>query len=147
MKMFCSDWSYLIRNHLSFLFIDFVFQIIYCKTNFTAKNGSDLCNFYSKLVLGNFLLGIIFLIFSIYFKLLTFHNNIVTVSEILNKGNSLKTRIQTTYPIDLFCIICSHFYYRKIENFDFLKTTERNKTFLCIFSYSKRFCIESWQNK
>ena len=29
-----------------------------------------------------------------------FNNNIVKISEILNKWNSLKTRIQTTYPID-----------------------------------------------
>ena len=50
-----------------------------------------------------------------------FHNNIVKISEELNKLNLLKICLQVTYPTD-FCIICIHFYYGKI--FDFLKTTD-----------------------
>ena len=38
-----------------------------------------------------------------------FHNNIVTISEKLNKHNLLKICLQITYPTD-FCIICIHFF-------------------------------------
>ena len=40
------------------------------------------------------------------------HNDIVKISEILNKWNMLKTCIQTTYPID-FRIFCGQVYYGK----------------------------------
>ena len=66
MKIFCSDWPYLIRNHLSFLFFFFFFfccffvgffvfcsQIFTLKIKFTAKSWSDLCNFYSFPKRGN----------------------------------------------------------------------------------------------
>ena len=39
-----------------------------------------------------------------------FYNNIVKISENLNKRNLLKICLQVTYPAD-FCIICIHFYY------------------------------------
>ena len=73
-----------------------------------AKNGSDICNFCSKLDFGKSGRKH-FLLFFMDFKLLMFHNNIVKVSEILNKENLLKTCLKFTYPID-FCIFCSHFY-------------------------------------
>ena len=62
---------------------------------------------------------IYFLLFFTDFKSLMFHNNIVKISEILNKWKMLKSCIQTTYPIN-FCIFCSHFYYgKKRENIQF----------------------------
>ena len=42
-----------------------------------------------------------------------FHNNIVKISEKLNKQNLLKISLQVTYPTD-FCI---HFYYGKKWNY------------------------------
>ena len=56
------------------------------------------CNFYSKLELffekkSRFF----FLPLFTDFKLLMFHNNILKISEILNKWNWLKTCIQPTY--------------------------------------------------
>ena len=53
MKTFFSDWSYLIRNHLSFCFCD-LFSKIYLKMKFTAKNWSDLCSFYIKVFFWHF---------------------------------------------------------------------------------------------
>ena len=72
-----------------------------------------------------------------------FHNNIVKISEKLNKQNLLKIYIQVTYPTN-FCINCIHFYYgKKGKIFDFFKVIDWNKTFLCIGSYDKWFCIKS----
>ena len=58
---FYFQWKYFvlidhIRTHLSFLFLFFFFFFfffssnIYPKINFKAKNWSDLCNFYSKVI-------------------------------------------------------------------------------------------------
>ena len=44
-----------------------------------------------------------------------FHNNIVKISEKMNKRNLLKIYLQITYSTD-FCINCIHFYYGKSEN-------------------------------
>ena len=97
---------------------------IYPKIKFTAKNWPDLCNFNSKVIFWNFCLRKYFLLFFAEFELLMFHNNIVKISEKLNKWNLLKICHQITYPID-FCIICVHFYYgKKWKYFDFLKTNE-----------------------
>ena len=52
-----------------------------------------------------------------------FHNNIVTVSEILNKWNMLKTCIQTAYP-SIFC------YERKENSNFFFKPETRIKLFV-----------------
>ena len=42
-----------------------------------------------------------------------FHNNIMNISETLNKRNLLKICLpEVTYPTD-FCIICIHIYYGK----------------------------------
>ena len=58
-----------------------------------------------------------------------FLNNIVKISEKLNKQELLKICLQVIYPTD-FCIICIHFYYaEKLKIFDFLRTNEENKTF------------------
>ena len=111
MKIFCSGWPYLIRNHLSFLF-SVLFSNIYSKIKFTAKNWSDLCNFYSKVIFWSFCLRKYFLLFFAEFKLLMFHNKIVKISDKLNKRNLLKICLKVTYPTD-FCKIRIHFYYRK----------------------------------
>ena len=89
-----------------------LFLNIYTKIKFTAKSWSDLCNFYSKVIFWNFCLWKYFLLFFAEFELLMFHNNIVKVSEKLNKWNVLKIWLQVTYPTD-FCMIWLHFYYGK----------------------------------
>ena len=84
-----------------FVFICFcsLFSNADCKINFTAKNGSDLYNFYSKLVLENKSIIYYFLLFFTNFQLLMFHNNyIVKSSETLNPWNLLKPCIKITYP-------------------------------------------------
>ena len=62
-----------------------LFSNMYPKIKFIAKNWSDLCNFYSKMIFWNFCLSKYFLLFFAEFKLLMFHNNIVKISEKLNK--------------------------------------------------------------
>ena len=88
-----------------------LFSNIYTKIKVTAKSWSDLCNFYSKVIFLEFLSKkIFFLFFFAEFELLMFYNNILKISEKLNKWNLLKIWLQVTYPID-FCIIWLHFYY------------------------------------
>ena len=89
-----------------------LFSNIYTKIKVTAKSWSDLCGFYSKVIFLNFCLRKYFLLFFAEFELLTFYNNIVKISEKLNKWNLLKIWLQVTHPID-FCIIWLHFYYGK----------------------------------
>ena len=64
----------------------------------------------SKMDFRNFFIRKYFLLLFTDLKLLTFQNNIVKISEVLDKWNLVKTCIQTTYPIG-FCIICSQVYY------------------------------------
>ena len=56
-----------------------------------------------------FILVNIFLLFFAEFELLMFHNNIVKISEKLNKQNLSKICLQVTYPSN-FCIIFIQFY-------------------------------------
>ena len=64
-----------------------LFSNIYTEIKFTAKSWSDLCNFYSKVIFWNFCLRKYFLLSFDEFELLTFHNNIVKISEKLNNWN------------------------------------------------------------
>ena len=89
-----------------------LFSYIYTKIKVMAKNWSDLCNFYSKVIFWDFCLRKYFLFFFAELELLMFYNNIVKISEKLNKWNLLKIWLQVTYPID-FCMIWLHFYYGK----------------------------------
>ena len=78
-----------------------------------------------------------------------FHNNIVKMSEKLNKRKLLKICLQVTYPTD-FYIICIHFYYGKSENTWFFKNSvTRIKLFLHGFALNHDkslqiyfFCIQ-----
>ena len=120
--VFCSafylKWNYfvLIDHILSETFCLFCFCVLfsnmYPKIKFITKNWSHLCNFYSKVIFWKFYLRKYFLFFLAEFKSLVFHNNVVKISEKLNKQNVLKICLQVTYPTN-FCIICSHFYYGK----------------------------------
>ena len=95
---------------------------MYPKIKLTAKSLPDLCNFYSKVIFLEFLSEKIVLLFFAEFELLIFHNNIVKISEKLNKRN-LKICPQVTYPTD-FCIICIQFYNgKKVKIFDLKKKT------------------------
>ena len=67
-----------------------LFSNMYHNIKFITKNWSDLCNFYSKVIFWNFCLRTYFLFFFAEFELLMFHNNIVKISEKLNKQNLLK---------------------------------------------------------
>ena len=60
------------------------------------------------------------LLFFAEFQLLMFHNNIVKISENLNKRVLLKTSLQVTYPAD-FCIICMQITRGKSESIWFFK--------------------------
>ena len=112
------------RNHLSFLFLRFVFKMLITGLILRPK-WSDLCHFYSKLEFWKTFNKYILICFT-DFRLLMFQNNIVKISEILNKKNLLKTCIQTICPIN-FCIVLSHLiYYRKSVIF-FIKKKNNNK--------------------
>ena len=94
-----------------FVFLCFcvLFSNNYTKIKVTAKSWSDLCYFCSKVIFWTFCLRKYFLLFFAEFELLTFYNNIVKISEKLNKW---KIWLQVTYPTD-FCMIWLHFYYGK----------------------------------
>ena len=55
-----------------------------------AKSWSDLSNFYNKVIFLIFCLRKYFLLFFADFELVMFYNNIVKISEKLNKRNMLK---------------------------------------------------------
>ena len=113
------------------------------KIKFTARNWSDLCNFYSKVNFRNFCFRNFSLLFFAELELLMSYNNIVKISEKWNKGNLLKVCLQVTYPTDI-CIICIHFFSaKKGKYWIFLKPMTRIENFLCIGSYDKRFGIKS----
>ena len=67
-----------------------LFSNMYPNFKFTAKNWSELHNFYSKVIFWNFCLRKYFLFFFAEFELLMLHKNIVKISEKLNKQNLLK---------------------------------------------------------
>ena len=52
-----------------------------------------------------------------------FYDNIVKISEKLNKRNMLKIWLQVTYPTN-FGIIWLHLLWEKVKIFDFLKTND-----------------------
>ena len=107
--------DYILSETICLFHFNVLFSNIYPKIKFAAKNRSDLCIFYSKVIFWIFWIFRLrkyFLLSYVEFKLLMFHNNIVKILEILNKRNLLKTCLQVIYPIG-FCIICIHFYYGK----------------------------------
>ena len=67
--------------------------------------------------------------FSIKFYLLTFLKTIIKSSENLNKGNLLKTCLQSTYPVK-FSIISSHSYMAKMKIFEVFKTDIQMEVFV-----------------
>ena len=71
------------------------FSNIYPKIKFTAKNWSDLCNFYSKM---KFCQRKYFLLFCVEFEVLMFHNYIVKNSE---KKNEQAKLVEHLLPSDL----------------------------------------------
>ena len=64
-----------------------LFLNIYTKIKVMAKSWSDLCNFYGKVIFWNFCLRKYFLLFFAELELVMFYNNIVKISEKLNKWN------------------------------------------------------------
>ena len=97
------------------------------------------CNFYSKLELFFEKKKSRFFFLPLFtdFKLLMFHNNILKISELLNKWNLLKTCIQSTY-LSIFANFAAIFTKGKIGIFSnffffffffFFWNTELNKTF------------------
>ena len=120
--VFCSafyfKWKYfvlvdhILSETICLLCFCVLFSNIYTKIKVTAKSWSGLCYFYSNVIFWNFCLRKYFLFFFAEFELLTFYNNIVEISEKLNKWNLLKIWLQVTYPTD-FGMIWLHFYYGK----------------------------------
>ena len=86
-----------------------------------AKNWSDLRNFYSKVTFLEFLSKEIYFTFLCWFELLMFHNNIVKISEKLNKRD-----VENLPPIYLpyrFLHLQSFVLWEKVKIFDLLKTS------------------------
>ena len=79
--------DHILSETICLSYFSILFSNIYTKSKFTAKCWSDLCNFYSKVIFWNFCLRKYFLLSFAEFKLLMFHNNIVKISEKLNKWN------------------------------------------------------------
>ena len=100
------------------------FSNIYPKIKFTPNNWSDLRNFYSKALFGNFCLKYYYFFFFFCWIWITdvSQQYCENVRKKLNMRNLIK--IQVTYPTD-FCIICVNFYYgEKVKcNWFFIKKT------------------------
>ena len=61
MKIFCPEWLYFAEAICLFcFFFCILFSNVYPKIKFTATNLSDLCNFYSKVIVRKFCLIILF---------------------------------------------------------------------------------------
>ena len=120
--IFCSDRPYLFRNHWCFYSCS-LSSNIYSKINFITENGSDLCNFNSKLDFWIFFfIKNIILLFFANFKLLEIHKDIVKISDIFNQCNLLKTCIQTILSLSAY--FAAIFTMGKMKIFDFFfKTT------------------------
>ena len=115
MKTFCSDWPILSETICLFCFCIW-YSNIYPEIKFMAKNWSNLCKFYGKVIFWNFCLRKYFLFFFVKFEFVMFHNNIVKFQKKINKKNLLKICLQVSYPTD-FCIICIQFYFGKREKY------------------------------
>ena len=97
----------------------FYFQIGTLKLNLSPEIGLTYAISIAKWFFWNFCLSKYFLLFFAEFELLMYHNNIVKISEKLNKWNLLKICLQVTYPTN-FCIIFILFYYgEKVKILDF----------------------------
>ena len=95
MQKLISNWQRTICHFCSCA----LFSNIFHKINFMAKNGFDLCNFYSKLDFGKFLLENIFF------------SSLQKIQKFWISG-MLKNSIKVTYSFDV-SIIYSHFSYGK----------------------------------
>ena len=92
------------------------FQIFTVKLIVWPKTGLNYAISIVNLIFGKYVL----LFFTDLKSVLMFYSNIMKNSETLNKLNLLKICIQTSYPI-IFCIICNHFYYVKMEILTFFR--------------------------
>ena len=142
MKIFCSDWPYLIRNHLSFSVSVFCSQMITLKLNLRPNIGLTYVMSIVKWFFLNFCRRKYFLLFFAEFELLMFHNNTVKVWENKKKAKLLTTYFQVTYPTH-FCIIAFTFTMGKVQIFDIFKNQWLDLC-VCTDSYDKWFCIKSW---
>ena len=118
-KTLISNWFCLTKNHLIVFSVSLLcFQIFAINLTLWPNNTYDLCNCCRKLdFLGHFYQKIC-LLFFLGFYLVMFHNNIVKISKVVNKGNLLKTCFKFTYPTN-FCIFCSPFYYGENKSTEF----------------------------
>ena len=98
-----------------------LFSNIYTKIKVTAISWSDLCYFYSKVIFWKFCLRKYFLLFFAEFELLTFYNNIVKISENLNKWN-VENLAPSHLPYRFLHDLASFLLWEKVKIFDFLKT-------------------------
>ena len=129
-------WCFILKEN-SFFLIDHVFSETVCLFYFYALFSNICCkiNFYGQKMelmyvtsIVNQIFGIFyqtyFLLFCTVFKLLMFHNNIVKISESLNKLKLLKVCIKTTYPVDVLHIMQPFLYQEKKKVFDLIKTDD-----------------------
>ena len=96
---------------------------MYPKIKFIAKNWSDLCNFYSKVIFWNFCVSKYFLPFFAEFELFMFHNNIVKISEKIERAELVENLPPSYLPYEFLHNFHSFFLWEKVKILDFLKTT------------------------
>ena len=88
------------------------------------KSWSDPCIFYSEVISWNFCLRKYFLLFFAEFELLMFHNNIVKISEKLNKCNLLKSLAPNYLSYRFLHDLASFLLWENVNIFDFLTTND-----------------------
>ena len=131
-------WHFILNGNILFWLTisyqkPFVFSVsVFCSQIFTLKLnlrpniGLTYAISIVKWFFRIFVSEIFFLLFFAEFELMMFHNNIVKISEKLNKQNLLKICLQVTYPAD-FWMICILFYYGKKNDLKKKKKKKKKK--------------------
>ena len=101
-----------------------LFSNMYPKIKFIAKNWSDLCNFFSKVIFWNFCLNKYFLLFFAEFELLMFHNNIVKISRKIEQAELAENQSPSYLPYKFLHNFHSFLLWEKVKILAFLKTTD-----------------------
>ena len=92
---------------------------MYPKIKYIAKNWSDPCNFYSKVIFWNFCLSKYFLLFFAEFELLMFHNNIVKISEKTEQVKLVENLPPSYLPYKFLHNFHSFLLWEKVKILDF----------------------------
>ena len=143
MKMFCSYWPHLLRNHLSFLFLHFVFKFEFIlKLNLLPKMGLPYAISIVNWIFGNILLEIIFWFSSLILSSIPI---LWKFQKFWTSGTCLKSASKLPTLSFFYIYFAAIFTMGETKNnrLFFLKPMTRKTLFVHRYSYDKWFCIKS----